>query len=353
MQMKLIIRIIFLFHLIVLFINQIQGQPYPPSLIVKKIVWDDEVHKISSGSGDNWPITWVNDTLQITSYGDGDGFDEEHPDLSLGFSFIIGDPPNHRGEDFQSNIDTPEGEGSKGIKASGVIMIDGILYVFVRNYDPENSGDFTNSRLAWSNDFGKTFQWADWYFSNTFGCPDFIQFGPNYSSALDGYVYIVSQDNDNAYQYSSNIVLARVLKDKIIHRKAFEFFAGMAADSRPIWSHDIANRVAIFTNPFGAQRVAMSYNPMLKRFILTTSHQPENDDRTHTDALGIFESEYPWGSWNTIYYDDDWSNNCRTYHHRFPTKWMSTDGKEMWLLFSGLDCGLYDFCIKKMTLIVE
>ena len=29
--------------------------------------------------------------------------------------------------------------------------------------------------------------------------------------------------------------------------------------------------------------------------------------------------------------------DCRTYHHKFPTKWMSTDGKEMWLLYSGLD----------------
>jgi hypothetical protein len=29
---------------------------------------------------------------------------------------------------------------------------------------------------------------------------------------------------------------------------------------------------------------------------------------------------------------------------------MSSDGKIMWLLFSGLDCNLYAFCVKKATL---
>ena len=230
-------------------------------------------------------------------------------------------------------------------------MVDGILYIFVRNYKPGRSDDFTNSRLGWSENFGKTFQWADWYFSNTFGCPDFIQFGPDYSGALDNYVYILSQDNDNAYKYSPDIVLARVLKEKLKDRNAWEFFSGRRQDNKPEWSKNSNRRKAIFTNPAGTQRVAMSYNPALKRFILTSSHRPEGDNRTHTDALGVYESEFPWGGWSTVYYDDDWSNDCRTYHHRFPVKWMSHDGKEMWLLFSGLDCGYYGFCLRKAKLI--
>jgi len=51
-------------------------------------------------------------------------------------------------------------------------------------------------------------------------------------------------------------------------------------------------------------------------------------------------SPEPWGPWSTIYYDDHWSvqngKDCRTYHHRFPGKWISADGKTMWLLYSGL-----------------
>jgi hypothetical protein len=349
--MKLTICIIFQFHSIFFIIGSLSGQPYPESQLIKKLEWDNSVYKINGASGDNWPITWVNDTLQITSYGDGDGFDAKNPDLSLGLSYIINDPPNHKGVDIRTNIDTPEGGGSEGIKTSGLLMVDGLLYIFVRNYKPGNSEDFTNSRLGWSENLGITFQWADWHFSNTFGCPDFIQFGPDYTGAMDQYVYIVSQDNDNAYQYSPDIVLARVPKERVRYREAYEFYAGQTSDNTTSWLADIDKRVPIFSNPAGTQRVAMSYNPALKRFILTTSHRPEGDNRTHTDALGVYESEFPWGYWKTLYYDDDWSNNCRTYHHRFPTKWMSRDGKEMWLLFSGLDCGYYGFCLKKARLI--
>lgn len=96
-----------------------------------------------------------------------------------------------------------------------------------------------------------------------------------------------------------------------------------------------------------------------------------------TAALGIFEAPKPWGAWSTVYYDDPsnagfktrrWrgsvedGEDCRTYHHRFPPKWMSVPsnagfsktrrwrGQTMWLLYSGLDCGLYSFCSKKAVL---
>jgi hypothetical protein len=78
---------------------------------------------------------------------------------------------------------------------------------------------------------------------------------------------------------------------------------------------------------------------------------------THTAALGVFDAPEPWGPWTTVYYSDHWSvtdgRDCRTYHHKFPTKWMSPDGKSMWLLYSGLDCGLYGFCTKKARLEVR
>ncbi|MFC2087932.1 hypothetical protein ACFLSA_07220 [Bacteroidota bacterium] len=83
--MKRLTTAILMFLITILLINQTYGQPYPKSQVIKKLEWDEDVHRITSGTGDNWPITWINDTLQITSYGDGDGFDEENPDLSLGF----------------------------------------------------------------------------------------------------------------------------------------------------------------------------------------------------------------------------------------------------------------------------
>ena len=323
--------------------------PCPPSPLITKLTWDEGVVKLKDGAGDNWPITWVDDDLQITSLGDGPGFGGRKPRLSLAFANVHGDPPNVRAEDFVSDVDTPEGGGSSGIKTSGLLMVGDTLYMFVRNYKADGK-DFTNSRLAWSKDRGRTWNWADWHFADTFGCPEFIQFGKSYAGARDEYVYVASQANDSAYGYSPDIVLARVPKDSVGDRAKWEFFAGLRRSREPRWSVRIEDRRPIFTDPNGTQRIAITYNAGLKRYILTTSHLPPGKTATHTAALGIFDAQEPWGPWTTVYYDDDWSKGSRTYHHKFPTKWMSADGRTMWLLFSGLDGGYYTFCLRQARL---
>ncbi len=324
--------------------------PYPASPVIRSLVWDEAVIKIGTDTGDNWPITWVRGDLQITSWGDGPGFDQKPPRLSLGFAHIYGDPPNVRGEDFRTDADTLQGGGSSAIKTSGLLMVDGSLYMWVRNYRSPGSDDFTNARLAWSKNQGTNWMWANWHFTDTFGCPEFIQFGPSYAGARDDYVYIVSQANDSAYGYSRQIVLARVPKQKVPERTTYEFFAGYAPSGEASWSPDIQQRRPIFTDPNGTQRIAITYNFALKRYILTTSHRAPGSKATHTAALGVFDAPEPWGPWSSVFYQTNWSGTNRTYHHKFPTKWMSSDGRTMWLLYSGLDGGLYTFCLKKATL---
>ena len=203
-------------------------------------------------------------------------------------------------------------------------MVDGTLYMFVRNYKPPGSEDFTNARLAWSRDRGVHWQWADWHFADTFGCPEFVQFGKNYQGARDNYVYVASQANDSAYGFAPEIVMARVPKDRVADREAYEFFAGRDESGRPKWSADIGQRAPIFHDPHGTQRIAITYNAALKRYILTTSHLPPGVEATHTAALGVFDAPEPWGPWTTVYYDDHWSvvdgKDCRTYHHKFPAQ---------------------------------
>ena len=330
------------------------GAPYPFSTTVTRLTWDSELLKMEGCiSGDNWPIAWVNDDLQITAFCDGKGFSRQAPSLSQGFACVYGDPPDFHAENFKSDADTPMGGGSKGIKASDMIGVDGVLYMFVRNYKPPGSDDFTNARLARSTNLGVNWTWAEWHFSDTFGCPAFVQFGKNYQGARDDYVYVASQANDSAYGFSPDIVMARVRIDSVMDRDRYEFFAGRDVSGAPRWSRDIAERKPIFTDPKGTQRIAITFNPGLGRYILATSHLA-GKEATHTAALGVFEAPEPWGPWSTVYYDDHWSvedgKDCRTYHHRFPPKWISTDGKTMWLLYSGLDCGLYSFCVKKATI---
>ncbi len=330
------------------------GAPYAASIVITRLTWDPDV-LIMAGcvSGDNWPIAWVDDNLQITAFCDGKGFAEQSPDLSLGLARVFEDPPDFRAENFKSDADTPMGGGSKGIKASDMIVVDGVLYMFVRNYKPSGSDDFTNARLACSKNLGINWTWADWHFSDTFGCPAFVQFGKDYDGARDDYLYVASQANDSAYGYSPDIVMARVKTDSVMDRQRYDFFAGLDKKGNPVWSRNIAERKPIFTDPKGTQRIAITYNAAHGRYILATSHLT-GKKATHTAALGVFEAPEPWGPWSTVYYDDHWSvkdgQDCRTYHHRFPPKWISADGRTMWLLYSGLDCGLYSFCLKKATL---
>jgi hypothetical protein len=329
------------------------GAPYPHSELIRKLTWDSAVVRIGEGDdgrngvGDNWPATWGDDGSLYVSYGDGPGFKKRGDRFfTLGFAKIKGDPPAVRADDIPSDFDTPVGWGNKGIKSSGQIMVDHVIYMFVRNYQVD--GDYRHSRLAWSKNHEKNWSWANWHFADTSGCPEFVQFGPNYAGARDDYVYVVSQANNDAYEFSPDIVMARVPKDKIAVRTAYRFYAGPGRRGMPAWSPDVRAQRPIFTDPNGTQRISLGYNKALKRYILTSSHRVGQG--AQNASLGVFEAPEPWGPWSTIYYDDHWSGNNRTYHHKFPTKWMSPDGSTMWLLYSGIGGNNYAFILKQATL---
>jgi len=101
------------------------------------------------------------------------------------------------------------GNGAKGPKASGMLMVDGVLYLWVRNAH--------NAQLAWSADHGKTWEWR-FRFPSGFGSPAFLNFGKNYRGARDKYVYTYSQDGASAYESDDSLLLARVAKDRLRDR---------------------------------------------------------------------------------------------------------------------------------------
>ena len=96
-----------------------------------------------------------------------------------------------------------------------------------------------NAQLAWSRDPARTWTWADWTFTTSFGCPSFLNFGKNYAGARDDYVYVYSHDSDSAYTPADRLVLARVPKDRIALRSAYEFFRGRDAEGKPAWTSDL------------------------------------------------------------------------------------------------------------------
>jgi len=315
-------------------------QPYPTSPIMG-LKWANAKTIIRKASGsDNWPITWADDNNLYTAYGDGWGFEPKTKEkLSLGIAKVVGAPPDFEGVNVRTESGERAGQGAKGAKASGMLCVDGVLYMLVRNTG--------NSQIAWSRDHGKTWTWCDWKFTVSFGCPTFLNFGKNYAGARDEFVYIYSPDSNSAYKPADQMVMTRVDKDKIREQGAYQYFKGLDGKSSPVWTKNIGKRGAVFINPGKCYRSGISYNASLKRYLWCQTIYGKEDMR-FKGGLGIFDGPEPWGPWTTVYYTEQWDvgpgeTNC------FPTKWISRDGKTCDLLFSGND----SFSVRAGRLLLE
>ncbi|MEX1240168.1 MAG: serine hydrolase [Cyclobacteriaceae bacterium] len=317
------------------------SSPYPKSEIISEVEWapSAEVIRLAEG-GDNWPMTWGDDDTLYTAYGDGFGFEPKTKEkLSLGLAKVYGNPPNVKGANIRTPSGERVGEGAFGPKASGMLMVDGILYMWVRNMN--------NSQLATSVDHGRTWTWANWKFEESFGCPNFINYGKDYSNAQDGYVYTYSPDDETAYKLTDQMVLARVPKEKVMDWRYYEFFSGSDNDGAPVWSEDIRKRKPVFANPGKCYRSAMTYSQELKRYlwcqVLPLSGKDERMGPRFRGGLGIFEAPNPWGPWRTVYYTREWDMGPGESGF-LPTKWMDADGSTFYYVFSGEDA----FSVRKL-----
>lgn len=306
--------------------------PYPPSSIASEIRWDaaSSIQRSATGS-DNWPLTWMNDDSMMTAYGDGWGFEPKvEQKLSTGFARIEGQAMQHRGINVRSETGERLGQGRNGIKASGLLMVDDTLYLFARNAD--------HSQLAWSLDRGVTWDWSDWKFTTSFGCPSFVNFGRNYEGAPDDFVYLVSPDSDSAYKPADRMVMARVSKNRLRSREDYKFFVRVAPDGKPVWSDNIDDRGSVFKHAGRCYRGGMTYNAGLRRYlwcqVLPESNHP-NGPRFQ-GGFGIYDAPRPWGPWTTLYFTESWDVGPGE-SSSIPTKWISPDGRTIHLVFSGDD----------------
>jgi len=302
--------------------------PYPPSPVIKGIDWEPKSEIIRKGPGsDNWPLTWADDGDMYTAYGDGWGFVPKTPQkLSLGIAKVVGSPPGLKGVNIRAATIEDVGDGKRGKKASGILMVDGTLYLWARNAG--------NSQLVWSGDHGKTWQWAEWKFTTSFGCPTFLNIGRNYEGARDEFVYVYSFDSETAYDPADRMVMARVPKRRIRERAAYEFVSGASDGHEPLWTRDIGQRGAVFEHPGRCYRSGITYSAGLKRY-LWCQIVPGNDTRFE-GGFGIYDAPEPWGLWTTVFFTQQWDvgpgETCS-----LPTKWMSDDGRAVHLVFSGDD----------------
>ena len=103
----------------------------------------------------------------------------------------------------------------------------------------------------------------------------------------------------------------------------------------PEWTADVQQRGAVFEHPGHCYRSSVSYNAALRRYLWCQTGLGE--DTRHAGGFAIYDAPEPWGPWTTVFYTAQWDvgpgeTSC------LPTKWMSSDGRTVHLVFSGDDC---------------
>jgi len=325
--------------------------PCPPSPVIKRIEWAPasqivrRCHVKGRDGSDNWPLAWADDGDLYTAWGDGWGFDPPTEEkLSMGCAKVTGTPPEIQGQNVRSDVEQ-RGMGRTGRKCSGLLMVDGVLYMWARNADRAG----WHSQLAWSEDRARSWTWADWQFE-AFGYCTFLNFGPNYAGARDDFVYVYSHDDPSAYCAADRMILMRVPKERIRQRDAYEFFTDLDEQGNPGWSADADERGAVFTHQHRCLRSGVTYDAGRARYLWW--HQlpdhPTNPQTRFSGGFAVYDAPEPWGPWTAVFYTELWDVGPGE-TGSFPTKWMSEDGRTVHLVFSGNDT----FAVRRAQLITR
>jgi hypothetical protein len=361
----------------------------------------------TNSRGDLWPSCWADDGHLYTANGDGYGFGTPADDADIVVSRVFGTPETgltgeilSRGEAV-ANIWAP----NYNRKPTGMVSLDGDgdgadeLYLAVQDLNarpcPACFNDAPNASISRSSDRGKTWRktdapmFTDYRFTTIF----FLDYGQSGQHVRvlgpDGarYVYAYGLDHnwrsptDPARTRPTDLYLARVPRDRVQDRSAWEFYAG-ASPHRPAWSRDLTQRRAVLhddrtvyprvrcggrpkgdiaTNVGVISQGSVVYNAPLNRYLYTS---------WTWYTWEFYEAPQPWGPWRLFMRKDfgahQWFGesddtacqglNEGGYCTTIPSKFISPDGKTMWVQSDSWErwnyaCGSsnYNFSLRKLT----
>lgn len=331
-EMKTLISILFLF---LGNFWDLLSQPYPPGDI--SVTYDKQTKEQYATGSDNFQVTWADDNRQYAAWGDGGGFNGTNTDgrVTLGVARIEGTKDDYHGANVWGGYKAENPAQFEG-KSWGMICVESTLYMWVTSEQHPHTEDVT---LAYSTDHGAHWTLSEVVFQNSenMTIPTFLQFGRNYEGALDEYIYSyfihsLLQTEDFDISTPGKIYLARVLKDEILDKSKYEYFSG--ADSTSVyWTKSLQEKQPVFINNSDGVgwNLSVSYNAPLKRYFLMTEHK-----NTQAGFHGMFDAPTPWGPWTTVEYaNGNWLGYGSTFFRCFSNKWLSEDGKDFVMIFTG------------------
>lgn len=338
---------------------------------------------------DTWYPTWAEDDCMYSPWTDGylvtgresehvpfSSFKEPHPNYSCysltytykgevrkpstGQAKITGDDPMYL--KIENILPRVEGNPApyEGRYPCGSLIYNGVWYY--GTYCLTNRSDTNCNGVGWtrfgpfvgfriSKDYGKT--WEDSPYTPAeplfgenpsvapikIGAPHFIDFGKNMQYSPDGYAYLTAHGATDPQAWNNwiqgdQIYLIRVKPspENINDPKAYEFYGGKDKNNRPIWTKDFAQIKPIIEWPSYLGCVTATYNPGLKKYLMCISRGHRNLPGDHRYDTMILEADRPDGDWKLVKYLDRFGPVA--YFVNIPSKFISEDGKTMWLSYS-------------------
>jgi hypothetical protein len=320
------------------------------------------------GHGDNWHMTWSDDDRQYVAWGDGRGFaPAASPTRNNGVAVLAGDVDSFTAENLQGYPFIPE--SAQHWYNYGIISIDGVIYEFVgylQRGEQTASGflptRFLGARVGVSRDHGvswlaKDGSPLDWsppendnmlFFNepdSAFSLISVVQHGRDNSLAPDSYVYLYSPRTWG--DGMNRLTLARVHKNRILDRSAYEFFSGYSGEGSPLWTARIEDRGDVLVFPDGwvafdfsySWHPFVTYNSKLGKYIMAASANGQGRSAmfSRPSCLAFYVADHPWGPWTSVYWSDNWVGDDpgnRLYEPVLSPKWFSADGTSMQFIFS-------------------
>jgi hypothetical protein len=317
----------------------------PYSNYIKGIEWLSErfSYPESEVKGDSFPMTWADDDEIYAAAGDP-GWGETTTGLDV--EKFSGYPPDYKITKANPMNDYL-GFGGDGPKPTGLICINGILYLAFQNLRGSRKPAFgflsqhgsdahiVYAKAVWPKIWVPALRniASPMFPGHKFGGPAFVNFGRNNANARDSYVYAVSPDQ---WDNGSNLRLGRVPIDEITERGAWEWVCAFTPSGEPAWSDDLDESIPVLSLHRWLGAPDMVYLASIQRYLLLTWRLHQDFSPTDGSDLIVLEAPEPWGPFSLVHYEEYWeSQEVNPYSPRLPLKWIEADGITGWLQFSG------------------
>jgi hypothetical protein len=329
-------------------------------------------------NADTWYPSWAADGNLYSPWTDGNvnGLGSNSSaggdgNCTTGYATIRGDDPLHL-QITDQNLYVSSASPYTGRYPCGSLVKDGVWYYGTYSLAP--AGDVTHDGrhynwpwegpfvgFRWSTDYGKTWTQtpctpAKPLFGETglhgepvkVGSPHFVDFGKEMEHSPDGNAYLVahgaSDGANRRYAFDSwitgdEIYLLRV-KPSIANMNdasKYEFFGGNDASGAPVWTSDFTKIKPMLSWRDHMGCVTMTYDAPLKKYLMCVT---DGGNTVEDYNVYILESGAMTGPWKLVTYMK--SFGMQGYFVNFPSKFISADGRTLWLCYAANFAGGYN-----------